>query len=321
MRLVFRVFIVLLLLALLAIGGWMALSVLTSGEPDGPAPAENREQSPYFTAEDRLVDAAGMTWRVRESGPADAPAIILLHGFAHSLEDFEPWADRLERDHRVIRFDLPGHGLTGPREDGAYSVADTVDQVEALLEEVAPADFTIAGNSLGGLVAWRYAADNPGRVDAVVLLAPGGYSINGVTEDPVDPPLPVRLYLQNAPQAGVNAATAALFGDPDQAPEGMTARIGDLMREPGVGDALVERIRQFTLPDPNADLARIEAPVLIIWGAEDPMIPAEHAERFSAALEARHEIVLLDGVGHLPQLEAPDETVEAVRAFLSGLER
>ena len=277
-------------------------------------------EAQWMTGEDRMVDAAGQTWRVRESGPEDAPAVVLIHGFSHSLESLEPLADALESDHRVIRFDLPGHALTGPREDGAYSVAATVDQVAVLLDEIVPGRFVLGGHSLGGLVAWRYAADHGERVDGLILLAPGGYPNLGVGDAPAPVPQQVRLYLTAAPMAGVEAATAVLYADPSRMTETQLERIQAMMRIEGVGPALVERIEQFTLPDPNPALRGIEAPALIVWGQRDAMIPPEHGPRFAAAIpDAR--LVLIQDAGHMPVEEQPEATAQAVRAFLEALPR
>lgn len=282
-------------------------------------PAELDEaRAQWMSPEDRLVEAAGQTWRVRESGADDAPALVLIHGFSHSLETWEPLANALEADYRVIRFDLPGHGLTGPRADGAYSVEDTVDQVAALLEAAAPDRFVLGGNSLGGLISWRYAAENAGRVDGLVLISPGGYPNLGVGEEPAPVPAQVRFYLTTAPDAGVRAATQALYADSSRVTDAQVERIGALMRVEGVGEALVERIEQFTLPDPNPVLRTIETPTLILWGDSDAMIPPTHGPRFAAAM-GRAELTVIDDAGHIPHAERPSRTAEAVRAFLETL--
>ncbi|MEQ8434570.1 MAG: alpha/beta fold hydrolase [Oceanicaulis sp.] len=276
----------------------------------------SQAEAMWMTDEDRMVEAAGQTWRVRESGPVDAPAVVLIHGFSHSLESLEPLADTLEIDHRVIRFDLPGHALTGPREDGAYSVDATVSQVAALLDQIAPESFVLGGHSLGGLVAWRYAAGHGERVDALVLIAPGGYPNLGVGDDPAPVPQQVRLFLTAAPMAGVRAATAALYADPSRISEAQLERIQAMMRIEGVGGALVERIEQFTLPDPSPVLRQIETPALIVWGQRDVMISPQHGPRFAAALPDA-SLVLIEDAGHMPVEEQPEATARAVRSFLS----
>ncbi|MCR9128433.1 MAG: alpha/beta fold hydrolase [Alphaproteobacteria bacterium] len=276
-------------------------------------------RSAWMTDEDRLVEAAGQTWRVRESGPESAPAIVLIHGFSHSLETWEPLADSLEADYRIIRFDLPGHALSDVRSDSAYSVPETVNQVAALLDEVAPERFVIGGSSLGGLVSWRYAAAHPDRVTGLVLISPGGYPNLGVGDEPAPVPAQVRLFLTTAPAAGVQAATGALYADPTRISEDQIERIGALMRVEGVGQALVERIEQFTLPDPNPVLREIEAPAVVIWGQRDAMIPATHGPRFAAALQ-NAELVLIEDAGHMPQEERPVQVSAVIRDFLEGLD-
>lgn len=278
-------------------------------------PSLEQVRSAWMGEHDRLVEAAGEHWRVRETGPEEARTIVLIHGFSHSLEGFEALADRLDERYRVIRFDLPGHALTGPRADQAYSVPDTVAQVSELLEVIAPERFAIGGNSLGGLIAWRYAAENPDRASHLLLISPGGYPNLGVGDEPAPVPAPVRLFLTTAPEAGVRAATAPLYADPARLSDAEVERIAALMRIEGVGDALIERIEQFTLPDPNPDLRGIEAETLIIWGAADVMIPAEHGPRFAAAIPDA-ELLLLEDAGHMAQIEQPDQVADAVRALL-----
>lgn len=303
-----RILGALILIAVLAIA---VFAVLTrSGAPDQPA-----ELSAGI---DRYVEAAGQTWRVREEGPADAASLVLIHGFSHSLETWDAWAQDLSRDYRVIRFDLPGHGLTGAREDAAYSVEATVTQVAALLDVAAPERFVLGGSSLGGLVAWRYAADHTDRVEALVLVSPGGFPIHGVTDEPAPIPLPVRLYLNTAPEVGVRAATRILYADPSKVTDAQIARIRAMMTAPGVQDALLRRLELFTLPDPQPDLARVTAPALLLWGAADVMVPVAHAARFEAAMpDAR--VVILENAGHMPMEEVPDDSLLVVRNFLAGL--
>lgn len=276
----------------------------------------SQARSEWMNPQDQLVTAAGQTWRVRTSGPDNAPTLVLIHGFSHSLETWEPLAAQLETSYQVIRFDLPGHGLSDVRADQAYSVNETVDQVSALLDTIAPERFYIGGNSLGGLVAWRYGAEYPQRTQGLILISPGGYPNLGVGDEPAPLPAQVRFYLAAAPQVGVEAATAALYSDPSRLTEEQLVRIGALMRVDGVGEALISRVEQFTLPDPNPTLREIDAPALIIWGARDAMIPATHGPRFNAAL-SNSELLLLRDVGHMAQAEAPDAVAEAIDAFIA----
>lgn len=303
-----------LVAVLLAVVGWM----LFKPEPAAdlrPASERPIPSSPYWSENDTWVDADGMTFRVREQGPDEGPVIVLIHGFSYSLESFDAWTEALAADYRVVRFDLPGHALTGPDPLQRYSVDQTVALTASLLDTLGHDAVVLVGNSLGGLVAWRLAAEQPELVSRLVLLAPGGFSINGVTEEPVPVPAPVSFFMTSAPEAMVGAASTGLFGDANRMPSDLPERVHALMRQPGVGQALVERLEVFTLPAPEADLAQVEADTLILWGELDRMIPADHGPRFVDAMPSA-QLEVLPGLGHVVHEEAPSESLERVRAFL-----
>lgn len=309
MRRVIWLIAILLVLLGLVVGGWL----LSRGTAPSPYVADAVVDSPYWSEHDRLIDIDGVTLRVRESGPENAQPVLLIHGFSYSLESWEAWAQTLDDTYRVIRFDLPGHGLSGPDPDNAYAVSDTVEVLDGLMTALDLNNTVLVGNSLGGLVAWRYTADNSDRVARLALLAPGGYSINGVTEEPVAVPVAVSFYLRSAPLPMVQGATARLFGDASRMPDGMSERVRDLMLPQA--DALIARLEQFTLPDPEADLARISRPVLLIWGERDVMVPVDHGERMLAVIPDA-ELIRFTDLGHIPHEEAPADTVDDLLVFM-----
>lgn len=286
------------------------------GDDAGRSAAGEIPDSPYWTEADRIVIVSGQPVRVRIEGPERAPPLILIHGFSVSLESFDAWAADLAADYRVIRPDLPGHGLTGPDPQRRYSVPQTAQFVGDLMDALDIERAILGGNSLGGLAAWSYAADHPDRVTALILVAPGGYSINGVTEEPIAVPPAVEAYLRNAPAIFVSAATAGLYGDPSRMDPAQPRRVATLMARDGNGAAMVERLQVFTLPDPTADLARVTAPTLILHGGADRMIPLDHSRRMSETIpDAR--LVTHDDLGHVPHQEDPQRTLADVRDFLS----
>ncbi|MGB3455346.1 MAG: alpha/beta fold hydrolase, partial [Litorimonas sp.] len=266
--------------------------------------------SPYFQSGDRMVSADGTEFRYRASGPEEAQTVLLLHGFTDSLEGWESVADELDEDFRVIRPDLPGHGLSGADADGDLSNAATVEAVAAFMSATGTHDAVIVGNSLGGLIAWRLAEAHPDRVSGLVLLAPGGVPHNGVGDSPVEVPAMLRFYLKTAPKAGVRAALQAMHADPERVTQARIDQYADLMR--GHGEGFVARARQFTLPDPETDLAKIAAPTTIVWGLQDTVLPPAHADVFEANIPDA-TVIRLDGVGHLPQSEATIRVAQAIR--------
>ena len=302
----------LVLLALVMMGGFGAGYFCWKNAQGVPAEAAEDQ---YMTRADRFLTVAGARIRVREEGPREAPAILLLHGFVFSLETWDAWAAALSTDYRVIRYDLLGHGLTGPDPMERYAPDERAAFIGEVLDALDLERVVIAGNSLGGLAAWRFASNNPERVDALILLAPGGYSINGVGAEPVDPPAPMKLFLQTAPETGVKATLEAVFADDARATPERVALMRDMMRREGNGNAFIQSIEEFVLPDPQEDLTRLTAPTLIFWGRKDALIPVAHAERFEAAIPDA-ELIVYDDVGHVPQEEAPERSVKDVREFL-----
>ncbi|MBY0423645.1 MAG: alpha/beta fold hydrolase, partial [Parvularculaceae bacterium] len=224
----------LFLIALVGVGAMTFMA--TRGED--PARLEAR----YATPADRFIEVDGVRVRVRVEGPETAPPIVLLHGFTFSLESWDAWARELSRTRRVIRYDLAGHGLTGPDPQKRYANEQRAAFHIKVMDALGVARADLAGNSLGGLVAWRVAAAHPERVGKLVLVDAGGYPINGVGDAPVTAPPPVAAFLLTAPKAGVETAMRALWGDPGKIDARRVAEVRDLMRRRGNGRAFVEHI-------------------------------------------------------------------------------
>lgn len=265
-------------------------------------------------AADRFVTIEGARIRVREEGPRNAPPILLIHGYTFSLESWDAWAADLARDHRVIRFDLAGHGLSGPVPRGDYGTAARVRQLGKLMDKLGLARTTIAGNSFGGLVAWNFAARYPRRIDRLILVDSAAFSINGVTEKPVAVPPAMRAYLLDPQPAAVAWSAGTIFAHPER----LTPARLDQMRAMIArnGPALVAHLEQFTLPDPLPSLARIKAPTLILWGRADKVVPVAQAEQLAAAIPGS-KLIIYDDVGHAPQEEAAAASLTDVREFLN----
>lgn len=251
---------------------------------------------------------------MRDEGPRNAPPVLLIHGYTFSLESWDAWAADLARDHRVIRFDLAGHGLSGPMPRGDYGTAARVRQLGKLMDKLGLARATIAGNSFGGLVAWNFAARYPRRIDRLILVDSAAFSINGVTEKPVAVPPAMRAYLLDPQPAAVAWSAGTIFAHPQR----LTPARLDQMRAMIArnGPALVAHLEQFTLPDPLPSLARIKAPTLILWGRADKVVPVAQAEQLAAAIPGS-KLIIYDDVGHAPQEEAAAASLTDVREFLN----
>lgn len=271
----------------------------------------------YFAPADQMIRVAGTDIHLRDTGPKDAPAVILIHGFGSSLHTWEDWAKGLEDSHRVIRYDLPGAGLSPPDTTGDYSDARAVAIVLGLMDQLGLAKTDLVGNSIGGRIAWRFAAAYPERVERLVLVSPDGFASPGFAYG-VAPKVPLMMEAMRyvLPEGMFRANLEAAFADPSVVSERLFRRYYDLMLAPGARGALLARMRQTVLEPPAPYLAHITAPVLLLWGKEDALIPVANAADYLAVL-ADARLVTLDDIGHVPQEEAPAKSLVPVREFLA----
>jgi pimeloyl-ACP methyl ester carboxylesterase len=255
---------------------------------------------------------------VQDSGPREAPAILLLHGFGASLQAWDDWAPALEKNLRVLRIDIPGFGLSGPAVNQDYSDAADVARVIALLDQLGVQQVIMAGHSMGGRIAWNLAASHPERVSQLVLLAPDGFpDPNAKSDKTYEVPALLGLMQYSLPQWALRmGGVAPAFADNSQLTPQMMQRYHDMMLAPGVRTAMLERMRQTRNSDPLARLQSIQVPVLLLWGEKDAFIPVSNAQDYLKAMP-QAKLVTLPGVGHVLHEEAPQASVQVVRDFLS----
>ena len=259
---------------------------------------------------------AGLRMHVRDEGPRSAPAVILLHGFGSSLETWDAWAARLSATHRVIRFDLPGFGLTGPDPSGDYSDRRAVALIAGLMDQLGVAHASVVGNSLGGRIAWVFAAAEPALVDRLVLISPDGFASPGFAYGRApDVPLLMRVLPYTLPRFMLRASIAPAYADTGRLTPAIVTRYRDMMLAPGVRGAILARMSQSVLEDPVPVLQHLEAPTLLLWGERDAMIPFSNSADYLRALP-HATLAALPTLGHVPFEEAPDESLAPVLQFL-----
>ncbi len=260
----------------------------------------------------------GIALRVRDTGPRTAPALILLHGFGGSLETWEPWAETLDKTYRVIRIDLPGFGLTGPDPTNNYSDERATKLIAALMDHLRIDKATIIGNSLGGRIAWQFAAAYPDRTDKLILISPDGFASPGFDYDKApNIPLIMKLLPYTLPKFMLRANLAVAYANPKNLTAATFTRYDDMMRAPGDRAAMLTRMSQTILKNPKPTLQKIQAPTLILWGAKDGMIPVTNAADYQADIP-NTTFVTLPTLGHVPFEEAPTASLPPVLQFLAA---
>ncbi len=297
--------------------GLTALGVAALGlflyTPDVPVPVL---EAKYRVSPQDFITVAGIRLHVRDTGPRDGAAVILLHGFGSSLQTWDAWADSLSGSFRVIRYDLPGFGLTGADPSGDYTTARSMAVLAALMDRLGVARASIIGNSMGGLLAWRFAAAYPDRVEKLVLVSPDGFASPGFEYGRAPQvPLMLKALPYTLPRFMLRISLAPAFADPGQLSEALVTRYWDMMRAPGVRAAVIGRTAQTILVDPAPLLASIQAPTLLLWGEKDGMIPFANAADYLKGMP-HAKLVALPGLGHVPQEEAPAASLMPVMEFL-----
>lgn len=291
------------------------LTLLTLGlwTPDLPrAELESR----YLEAPADLRTVGPWRLHVRDSGPQQAPAVVLLHGFGASLQTWDAWSSGLMKTHRVIRLDLPGSGLSPPDPANDYSDSRSLQLLLSLLNGMGIARATFVGHSMGGRIAWTFAAQHPERTDRLVLIAPDGFASEGF-EYGKPPQVPATLGLMRyvLPQFVLRMNLKSAYAQAEHLSDALTTRYHELLRAPGARGAMLERLKQTVLQDPLPLLRQIQAPTLLMWGESDAMIPSGNARDYLQAM-ADSRLYLSPGVGHLPQEEAAEASLKVLLNFL-----
>lgn len=277
--------------------------------------------------ESRTVTLHGRPVSYLKAG--SGPLLLLIHGIAGTMENWQEVIEPLAQRHTVVAPSLPGHGRSAPGA-GDYSLGALASGLRDLLVALGYRRATLVGHSLGGGVAMQFAYQFPEITERVVLVSSGG----------LGPEVSVLLRAAALPGAdpfiGVTAALGAIVGS--KVARGL-AVLG-LRPTPDVAEvargyaSLVDRDRRVAFLATLRGVVgtggqRVSAedrlylaegmPVLIIWGARDRIIPVRHAESAHKAIPGSR-LEVFANVGHLPQLEAPGRFITALEQFIGETE-
>ena len=304
----------LLALALLA-GAGIALT----WSPDLPVSTLAPRWAPAPSA---FIEVGGLNVHYRDEGPRDDPApIVLLHGTSSSLHTWDGWVETLRAKRRVVRFDLPGFGLTGPNATGDYSDAAYVGFVLQMLDALKLARVVLGGNSLGGAIAWQTAVAAPERVVQLILVDAGGYAFEA-TSVPIGFRIARMPWLRGLmrhvlPRSVVESSVRNVYGDPNRVTPDLVDRYVAMTLRTGNRDALAQRMAQMSWGQNLGGLRTLTQRTLILWGGRDRLIPPAHAQQFARDIPGS-TMVVFNELGHVPHEEDPQRTVLAVQGFLGA---
>lgn len=264
-----------------------------------------------------FIDVGGTRVHVRDEGRADAMPLLLVHGSLGSLQVWEGWVAELKDRYRLISVDLPGHGLTGAWPRGEYTIEAYTDFIEVLADTLQLDRFAIAGHSMGGAVAWSFAATRPERVSHLILVDASAYPPEGgasLRTRLARAPLIGDVGIYFKPETMIRRALTEIYADPAMVTPERVRRFGELQRFPGNRPATLWRTRNQDPLDPTP-LKRLDVPTLIIWGAQDRWVPVADAFRLQEEIKGA-KLAIFEKAGHDPMEEDPRGTAAAVAAFL-----
>ena len=258
----------------------------------------------------------------RDQGNKDGLPVVLIHGAMASL----------------ITLDLPAHGLTGTVPSAEYGGKAFTHTIHAVTNNLGLEQFVLGGNSMGGGATWRYTLAHPDRVLAMVLVdsvPPGNWQrpseekSEGSEKDKKPSVAGFSLMRQDwframaryfDPKLLIGQGLRAAYNDSPVVDEKLIDRYYELMMREGTRGAILNRTRSYSsATQQTPDLSALTQPTLVMWGAQDAVIPVSVVPLFEQILPNTTTVIYED-LGHIPMEEDPVRTARDVLAFLEALE-
>ena len=255
---------------------------------------------------------------VIEGRADDSLPILLIHGTSASLHTWDTLSVLLKSKKRIIRLDLPAFGLTGPNRINQYNFNFYNQFLDHFLNELNVSQCIVAGNSLGGSIAWNYTLASPNMVKQLILLDASGYPKKD-EKGSLGFKLAAVPFLNQAlkhisPKSLIRKSLEDAFYNKSLVNEKMVDQYHDLLLRDGNRAATLELFQHPMKPDATK-IKNIIQPTLIIWGKEDQLISYQNAYKFKQDIRDSR-LLVLDKVGHIPMEEAPAEVADAILKFI-----
>jgi pimeloyl-ACP methyl ester carboxylesterase len=249
--------------------------------------------------------------RVRYADLGRGVPVLLVHGLGGSIESWTNNIEELAKTMRVIAIDLPGFGQSD-KPKISYTIKFYRDFLVDFLKQIRVGKISVVGSSLGGHIAAEIAISHPGLVEKLVLTSPAGALPRSFKGSPA-----LRRYVKVLDAKTVQEVKKTLYAVDNKPVDNSYAKtVLEKISMPGAKHAFLSALRGSARAPRLTDrkLRKIKAPILLIWGKEDIMIPVKFAEPFVKMRNCR--VVLLESCGHRPHAERPDLFNRIVADFL-----
>lgn len=310
MKKIFKILLILILvLTVLASVFWLT-------RPKDISFEEYKSIFPY-TEFSHFVDVHGVRLHYQEKG--EGTPLILLHGLASSTYTWRNLFEPLSKNYRVIAIDLKGFGFS-EKPDGDYSRPEQARLVIGLMKSLQIEKAIICGNSMGGEVALNIAIQEPNRVKSLILLDNGGMKVSGggsLVPFYLQTPYINRLLTALAMTSNKlvrQGLEKSYFDDSKVSDETVAKYYLPVTGTDGQRGVLLAR-QQASNGEIESQLSQINIPTLIVWGAEDEVIPLEAGKKANSLIKDS-KLVIYENCGHLPQEEMPERSLADIIEFL-----
>lgn len=294
----------------------LLLFILLIGESD----LTLEEMKPkYVNEESEFMPIMGVNVHYRDEGNGnDSIPVLLIHGMSSSLHTFDSVAIDLKKNHRVISLDLPAFGLTGPNPKNLYSLDYYADFLDQFRQRLKINKWSLAGNSLGGAIAWNYAVRFPNQMNRLILIDAAGYpKLNekgSLGFKIASTPIINKLMLFITPKSLVRQSLLSIYHDPKLVTDAQVDRFHDIAIREG-NRAAVLSIFNGGLKANYEKIRLVKVPTLILWGDKDNLIDVANADLFKKDIP-NSKVVIFQNVGHVPMEEVPHQVSKEITSFL-----
>jgi pimeloyl-ACP methyl ester carboxylesterase len=281
-------------------------------------------EAKYTNGASRFIDLpGGFHVHYQDDGDSRLPTLVLLHGYGDSYTSWEGWVQPLKTSFHLLSVDFPGHGLTRAPEGYSLSGDGLADFVDAFAAQFNLPQFAVAGNSMGGGVAWQLALRHPQRINALILVDSAGFPNE---KPPAAVPLAFKILkfplgrallrnIDNRPLINEGLRTDVV--DKALITPAFVDRWAEFQRAPG-HRAILMSVSMGSLMSASPEVLRsIHVPTLILHGENDVLVEPASAGKFAAAIPGA-KVLIYPNVGHLPQIETPQRSAADVAEFLKA---
>jgi pimeloyl-ACP methyl ester carboxylesterase len=274
----------------------------------------------YTNEQSKFINIQGVNVHYRDEGNQnDSIPLVLIHGTSSSLHTWDSIVPALVGKKRIIRLDLPAFGLTGPHPQRDYSINFYNQFIDAFLNAIGVQQYIIAGNSLGGSIAWNQALAYPNKVKQLVLINSGGYpkknEKGNIGFKLASTPVVGDVLLKFTPRGIIRKSVEDVYSDKAKVNEVLVQRYFDLLLREGNRNATLDIFKQRIIFGSSERIKNIKTPTLIIWGEDDQLIDVSNAYLFEKDIQ-NSQLVIIPKTGHVPMEENPSAFLAAINQFI-----